>query len=82
MDDALYDARNRAEALNSDEKFMDAMRHYDAFKVEEMIAVAIREAVLAERERCAVIAEIAATHTLGDPCRIIAQRIRIDPAKG
>jgi hypothetical protein len=46
------------------------------------LTASIFNAVAAERERCAIIAEIAATHALGDPCRIIAQRIRIDPLKG
>ena len=50
--------------------------HYCAISVLE------EAATLAERERCAVIAEIAATHALGEPCRVIAKRIRIDPAKG
>lgn len=46
----------RAEAIVTSEDGIDSVSHCDTFRLEKMIAAAIREAVVAERGRCEEIA--------------------------
>lgn len=70
----------RAERLVTSEAGIEAVRHCDTFAVEILVAAAIREAVAAERDRCARHAQDAAdnsrTETTRFICTAIVSRIR------